>query len=201
MFYYLSGKVAVIDLGVVVIDCGGVGFTVNTTATTISKLKTGEPALLYTHCSIREDAFDIYGFSTKRELETFRLLIAVNGVGPKAALAILSTVTPDGLNMTVVTQNEKSLTAAPGVGKKLAQRILLELKDKLGNQAGPDLSGGEGSAAPIPEPGSKSVEAMQALQVLGYDQDSISAAMKDIDAEASSVQDIIKQALKTMMKK
>lgn len=99
MFYYLSGTLAVIDLNAVVIDCGGVGFTVNTTTTTISKLKLGEKALLYTHCSIREDAFDIFGFYTKQELETFRLLVGVNGVGPKAALAILSTVTPDGLSM------------------------------------------------------------------------------------------------------
>lgn len=94
MFYYLSGTVAVIDLGIVVMDCGGVGFTLNTTTTTMSKLKIGEKALLYTHCSIREDAFDIYGFATRRELDVFRLLVAVNGVGPKAALAIMSTVTP-----------------------------------------------------------------------------------------------------------
>ena len=132
MFYYLRGEVALIDLGMVVLDCGGVGFTVNTTTNTISKLKLGEEARLFTHCSIREDAFDIYGFYTRQELDTFKLLIAINGVGPKAALAILSSVSPDGLQMAVVTQNEKMLTAAPGVGKKIAQRILLELKDKMG---------------------------------------------------------------------
>ena len=200
MFYYLSGTVAVIDLGLVVIDCGGVGFTVNTTTTTVSKLKIGEKALLYTHCSIREDAFDIYGFATKREMETFRLLVAVNGVGPKAALAILSTVTPDGLHMAVVTQNEKTLTAAPGVGKKLAQRILLELKDKMGSQAELDFSAGDGGAAPLMQPDSKAAEAVQALQVLGYDQSSINSAMKGIDTEHLELQDIIKQALKAMMK-
>ena len=200
MFYYLNGTVAVIDLGIVVIDCGGVGFTVNTTATTMAKLKIGEKALLYTHCSIREDAFDIFGFATRLELETFRLLVAVNGVGPKAALAILSTVTPDGLTMAVVTQNEKTLTAAPGVGKKLAQRILLELKDKMGSQAELDFSGGDGGAAPSLQPGSRATEAVQALQVLGYDQSSIMEAMKGIDVETLSVQDIIKQALKAMMK-
>lgn len=200
MFYYLSGTVAVIGLGTVVIDCGGVGFSVSSTTTTISKLKTGEKALLYTHCSIREDAFDIYGFATKRELETFRLLVAVNGVGPKAALAILSAVTPDGLSMAVVTQNEKTLTAAPGVGKKLAQRILLELKDKLGGQTELDFSGGDGGAAPVMMPGSKAAEAVQALQVLGYDQGAITAAMKGIDVERLELQDIIKQALKAMMK-
>lgn len=200
MFYYLNGTVAVIDLGLVVLDCGGVGFSVSTTTTTMARLKIGEKALLYTHCAIREDAFDIYGFATKREMETFRLLIGVSGVGPKAALAILSTVNPDGLHMAVVTQNEKNLTAAPGVGKKLAQRILLELKDKLGGQAELDFSAGDGGSAPVLQPGSKATEAAQALQVLGYDQGSINAAMKGIDVEVLSLQDIIKQALKAMMK-
>jgi Holliday junction DNA helicase RuvA len=199
MFYYLNGTVAAIEVGIVVLDCGGVGFLVNTTTTTMAKLKIGEKAQLFTHCAIREDAFDIYGFATKRELDTFRLLIGVSGVGPKAALAILSTVTPDGLTMAVVTQNEKSLTAAPGVGKKLAQRILLELKDKMGSQTTLDLSG-DGTAAPVMQPGSKATEAVQALQVLGYDQNTIAAAMKGIDAENLPVQDIIKQALKAMMK-
>jgi len=198
MFYYLNGTVAIIDLGLVVLECGGVGFTVNTTTTTMAKLRLGDTTRLYTHCAIREDAFDIYGFATRRELETFKLLIGVNGVGPKAALAILSTVTPDGLHMAVVTQNEKSLTAAPGVGKKLAQRILLELKDKLGAQAELDFSAGDGGAAPLLQPGSKATEAVQALQVLGYDQSSITAAMKGIDVENLETQDIIKQALRAM---
>ena len=201
MFYYLNGTVAVIDLGIVVLDCGGIGFTVNTTTNTISKLKLGEETRLFTHCSIREDAFDIYGFYTRQELDTFKLLIAINGVGPKAALAILSSVTPDGLHMAVVTQNEKSLTAAPGVGKKLAQRILLELKDKLGSQAELDFSGGDGGAAPVLGADSKTTEAIQALQVLGYDQNSINGAMKGIDVEHLALQDIIKQALKAMVTK
>ena len=201
MFYYLNGTVAVIDLNLVVLDCGGVGFSVNTTTTTISRLKKGEPALLYTHCAIREDAFDIYGFVTKRELDTYRMLTAVTGGGPKAALAILSTVTPDGLHMAVVTQNEKALTAAPGVGKKLAQRILLELRDKLGAQAELDFTSGDGGAAPALQPGTKATEAMQALQVLGYDQNSISTAMKGIDMENLELQDIIKQALRAMTTK
>lgn len=200
MFYYLSGTVAVIEVGAVVLDCGGVGFLVSTTTTTISKLKIGEKALLYTHFAIREDAFDIYGFASKRELETFRLLVSVSGVGPKAALAILSTMNPDGLTMAVMTQNEKALTAAPGVGKKLAQRILLELKDRMGHQAELDFSGGDGGMAPVLQGGSKATEAVQALQVLGYDQNTISAAMKGLDVEHLELQDIIKQALKAMMK-
>lgn len=200
MFYYLRGEVAVIELNLVVIDCGGVGFSVNTTTNTISRLKMGEQARLFTHCAIREDAFDIFGFYSKQELSAFKLLIAINGVGPKAALAILSAVTPDGLNMAVVTQNEKMLTAAPGVGKKIAQRILLELKDKMGAVTELDLSASDGvTVAPI-GPGSKTTEAIQALQVLGYDQNSINAALKGVDAEKMEVQDIIKTALKAMSK-
>ncbi len=200
MFYYLSGRIAVIDLGMAVIDCGGVGFSVNTTSNTLARLKIGEHALLYTHCSIREDAFDIYGFATKRELDAFRLLIGVSGVGPKAAIAILSTVTPDGLHVAVVTQNEKSLTAAPGVGKKLAQRILLELKDKLGSRVELDFAEENGDSVFMLQPDSKAAEAIQALQVLGYDQNSIQSAMKGIDIETLELQDIIKQALKAMTK-
>ena len=200
MFYFLRGEVALIDLNLVVIDCGGVGFSVNTTTNTLSRLKIGENARLFTYCSIREDAFDIYGFTGKQELEAFKLLISVTGVGPKAALAILSSVTPDGLNMAVVTQNEKMLTAAPGVGKKIAQRILLELKDKMGAVTELDLSGGASVTVTPTGPGSRATEAVQALQVLGYDQSSINAAMKHIDVERLETQDIIKQALKAMMK-
>lgn len=200
MFYYLRGQVALIELNLVVLDCGGAGFSVNTTTNTISRLHAGEEARLFTHCVIREDAFDIYGFAQKQELETFKLLISVTGVGPKAALAILSSVTPDGLQMAVVTQNEKMLTAAPGVGKKIAQRILLELKDKMGAVTELDLSGDTSvTVAPI-GPGSKATEAVQALQVLGYDQNAINAAMKGIDVEKLETQDIIKAALKAMMK-
>lgn len=200
MFYYLSGKLAAIELNLVVIDCGGVGFSVNTTTNTISRLKLGEDAKLFTYCSIREDAFDIYGFATKAELESFKLLVGINGVGPKAALAILSAVTPEGLNMAVVTQNEKMLTAAPGVGKKIAQRILLELKDKMGVITELDMrSGGPVTVAPA-GPDSKTTEAIQALQVLGYDQASINSAMKGIDVESLDTQGIIKQALRAMMK-
>lgn len=200
MFYYLRGQVALIELNLVVLDCGGVGFSVNTTTNTISRLHVGEEARLFTHCAIREDAFDIYGFAQKQELETFKLLISVTGVGPKAALAILSSVTPDGLQMAVVTQNEKMLTAAPGVGKKIAQRILLELKDKMGAVTELDLSGDTSVTVAPMGPGSKATEAVQALQVLGYDQNAINAAMKGIDVEKLETQDIIKAALKAMMK-
>ena len=122
MFYYLDGTVALIEPGLAVIDCGGVGFSCSTTTYTLASLKTGTRARLYTYCNIREDAFDIFGFSTKDERDCFTKLIAVSGVGPKAALAILSILSPDQFRLAVITQDEKSLTRAAGVGKKVAQR-------------------------------------------------------------------------------
>ena len=127
-FYYLEGTIALLDANLAVIDCGGVGYGCATTRYTLSQLKTGQRHRLYTYCNIREDAFEIYGFSTRDELRCFEMLLGVTGVGPKAALAILSATTPDGFRLAVLTGDEKTLTAAAGVGKKLAQRILLELR-------------------------------------------------------------------------
>ena len=127
MFYYLSGEIALLKENLAVVDCGGVGYACHTSGYTLSKLRVGQSARLYTHCTIREDAFDIYGFFSQEELGCFERLIAVTGVGPKAALSILSAVSPERLTFAVMTGDEKLLTAAQGVGKKLAQRILLEL--------------------------------------------------------------------------
>ena len=134
MFYYIEGVVSLIDGPVAVVDCGGVGYAVNTTVNSLSRVRIGEKARFYTCTIIREDCFDIYGFATAEEKRCFELLIGVSGVGPKAALAILSVGTPEHLTMAVITGDEKALTAAPGVGKKLAQRILLELKDKIAKE-------------------------------------------------------------------
>ena len=199
MFYYLEGKVTEIDLSLVVIDCGGVGFAVNTTANTISRVKKGESARLYTYCNIKEDAFDIYGFASKSEKHSFELLLGVSGVGPKAALSILSSSNPEALAMAVVAGDDKALTAAPGVGKKLAQRIILELKDKLAKEAdglpvkGQAPAAGQGG-------GSKFGDAVAALTVLGYGSAEISAAIKQIDVDALGLEDIIRQALKLMLR-
>ena len=199
MFYYLEGKVTEIDMSLVVIDCGGVGFAVNTTANTISRVKKGESSRLYTYCNIKEDAFDIYGFASKSEKHSFELLLGVSGVGPKAALSILSSSNPEALAMAVVAGDDKALTAAPGVGKKLAQRIILELKDKLAKEAdglpvkGQSPAAGQGG-------GSKLGDAVAALTVLGYGSAEISAAIKQIDVDALGLEDIIRQALKLMLR-
>ena len=132
MFNYLIGTVTEIEPNLAVLECAGIGFSMSVSLNTVRDLKLGEKAKLYVVESIREDAFDLYGFSSKAEKRCFALLTGVSGVGPKAAMGILSCVTPDGLVAAVLNGNEKAITAAPGVGKKLAQRILLELKDKVG---------------------------------------------------------------------
>ena len=197
MFYYLSGTVAVLDANLAGIDCGGVGYRCYTSNYTLANLQLGKPAKLFTHCNIREDAFDIFGFSSREELNCFELLLAVSGVGPKAALAILSVVSPDQFTLAVLTQDEKTLTMAQGVGKKMAQRILLELKDKLA-PAQLELSGAQMESA-VPVRGSKTAEATAALASLGYSQQEIAAALKGVDVNAMRVEEIVRQALRAMV--
>jgi Holliday junction DNA helicase RuvA len=201
MFYYLKGTVALMDANLAVIDCNGVGYACHCTTFTQSQLRVGKPAQLFTYCNIREDAFDIYGFATREELRSFEMLLGVSGVGTKAALAILSSTTPDQFSLAILSGDEKTLTAAPGVGKKLAQRILLELKDKLAAQQTEfDFSGG-GTPAVAAVRGTKAQEASAALAALGYSSSDIAVALKGVDAEALSGEDIIKQGLRTMVRK
>lgn len=195
-FHYLSGTIAAIEQNLAVVDCGGIGFECATTAYTISQLKPGQVQKLYTSCNIREDAFEIYGFSTKEEKRCFELLLTVSGVGPKAALNILSATGPSGFQLAVASGDEKALTAAQGVGKKLAQRVLLELKDKL-KLDGTDSLPVVGGAAP--QRGSHASEASEALAVLGYSQSEIALALKGVDTEHLSVEEIVRQALRAMV--
>ena len=197
MFYYLNGTITVLDTNLAVVDCGGVGYACHTTNYTISKLQIGKQARLYTYCNIKEDAFDIFGFSTREELSCFEKLLGVTGVGPKAALAILSVVTPDQFTLAVMTQDEKTLTMAQGVGKKMAQRILLELKDKLA-PAQMELNAARMDTA-LPVHGSKSAEATAALASLGYSQQEIAIALRGVDVNTMSVEEIVRQALRTMV--
>ena len=199
MFYYVNGTVTELEAGLAVIDCGGVGYACATTNYTLSQLKKGERAKLYTYLNVREDAMELFGFASQSELRSFKLLIGVSGVGPKAALSILSATTPQQLAMAVVMGDEKALTAAQGVGKKIAQRIILELKDKLAKEQG-SFDTGSGAAVVLPVQNNKAGEAAAALAVLGYGSQEISAALKGIDMEALPLEEIIRQSLKKMVK-
>lgn len=199
MFYYVNGTVAEIEAGLAVIDCSGVGYACATTNYTLSQLKKGERAKLYTYLNVREDAMELFGFASQSELRSFKMLIGVSGVGPKAALSILSSTTPQQLSMAVVMGDEKALTAAPGIGKKIAQRIILELKDKLIKEQG-GFEAGSGAAVAMPAQDNKAGEAAAALAVLGYGSQEIAAALKGIDMDALPLEEIIRQSLKKMVK-
>lgn len=202
MYYSLRGTLIAADGRSAAVECGGVGYLCTVSAQTYSQLpEPGEEVLLYTHLSVREDAMELYGFATQEELNLFQQLISVSGVGPKAALSILSSNTPANLALSIITGDEKALTCAQGIGKKIAQRVILELKDKLAkgqavNGAG-ETYGGTGVTV-IPE--NKLSEASAALAVLGYTQGEINVALKGIDLDSLTLEQIIKQALKKMMK-
>ena len=197
MLYYVSGQVAVLEPGLAVIDCNGVGYGCRVTAYTAAQLKLGQSAKLYITESIREDAYDIYGFSSREEQRCYELLTSVNGVGPKAALAILA-AGPQNFTLAVMTGDEKLLTAAQGVGKKIAQRIILELKDKMGGSAAElDFSG---PTVSVPVTGNHAALANAALQELGYSPSEIAAALKGVDPNAST-EEMVRHALRAMVMK
>lgn len=197
MLYYVSGKVTVLEPGLAVIDCGGVGYGCRVTAYTAAQLKLDKAARLYITESIREDAYDLYGFWSREEQRCYELLTSVNGVGPKAAMSILASG-PQNFTLAVMTGDEKLLTAAQGVGKKLAQRIILELKDKMGGAAELDFSGGPVAAAPAQSGGIALAQA--ALQELGYSPAEIAAALKGADPKAST-EELVRHALRAMVMK
>lgn len=199
MFYYIEGRLSLIEPGLAVVDCGGVGYALNTTANTLSRVHTGDTVRLYTCEIVREDCFDLYGFATREEKRSFELLLGVSGVGPKAALGILSSNTPEALSVAILSGNERALTVVPGIGKKMAQRILLELRDKISKQM--EGIAPEGFTPGVPEgPAGKDKisDAAAALGVLGYGNSEITAALKGLDIPNLSVEDIIRQALRKM---
>ena len=199
MLYYVSGNVAILEPGLAVIDCGGVGYGCRITAYTAGQLKLNQSARLYITESIREDAFDLYGFISQEEQRCYELLTSVNGVGPKAAMAILSSGGPQNFTLAVMTGNEKMLTAAQGIGKKIAQRIILELKDKIGG-ASTELDFSSGPAVTAAPQAGNAAMARAALQELGYSPAEITAALKGADPNAST-EELIRFALRAMVMK
>ena len=199
MFYYLEGTVAEFGQNLVVLDCGGIGFALNATVNTIAQLRAGEKARLYVAESIGESNFDLYGFADKNEKRSFEMLISVSGIGPKAALSILSYNTPAGLALSIMNDDVKALTVAPGIGKKIAQRVILELKDKIGKEL--EVSDYDFPVVPAQaaEDGAVS-DALAALSVLGYSSAEVAPILKTLDTSAMSAEQIIKAVLKQMVR-
>lgn len=200
MFYYIEGKVTHMEPHIAVIDCAGVGYLLNVTNQTQSKLRTNETARLYTYVNIREDAIELYGFYDIQERDCFKLLLGISGVGAKVALSILSTVTPEKFALAVLSDDEKAITQSPGVGKKLAQRIMLELKDKLKKSFGnTKQSGIVLNDQILNDDPDKLSEAVMALQVLGYAASEAASALAGVDGN-ESVENMVRYALKRLLK-
>ena len=198
MIYDLNGPVTILEPGLAVVECGGVGYGCRITAFTAGQLKLNQNTRLYITESIREDAHDLYGFSSREEQRCYELLTSVNGVGPKAAMSILASG-PQNFTLAVMTGDEKMLTAAQGVGKKIAQRIILELKEKIGGASMElDFTAGPVSAAPAQQ--GNAALANAALQELGYSPAEIAQALKGVDPKAST-EDMIRHALRAMVMK
>lgn len=186
MIYNVKGILTYIDAQFVVVECGGIGFKCFTTLNTSKSVgKIGSEVNLYTHLSVREDAMDLFGFSTVSELDAFKMLITVSGVGPKAAVSVLSELTPDRLALAIASGDTKSIVKANGIGKKTAERIVLELKDKMANVASGELSSAVASAGSIVEE-SASAEAVAALVALGFSQSDAAVAVGQMDKSLSA---------------
>lgn len=197
MIHSVRGTLIYTDPKTAVVDCSGVGFRCNATHKTLAQLPPlGNEVMLYTYLAVREDAMDLYGFYTPDELDFFKLIIGVNGIGPKLGISILSDFTPEQLCMFIASGDAKSISKANGVGAKTAQRIVLELKDKVAGDI--NLGGGDtfvGNAAPV----GGAAEAIEALVSLGFTQGEAAKAVAKFDPQMP-VEEIIKQALKTNLK-
>ena len=201
MFYYIKGELVMTDPQTAVVDCGGIGYKLSVSANTLSHLtRLGEKVCLYTHFYIREDALDLLGFYSEAKLSAFKLLISVSGIGPKAAMAILSIMTPEKFALAVSTGDAKAIAKAQGVGSKTAARVVLELKDKIAKTFGAELPGASkdsGEADVEFSPMGSTEEAVTALMVLGYTRQEAKAALKGVDPMLS-LEEMITAALRKM---
>lgn len=198
MIYNLKGKLTVCDVNFIVVECGGVGFKCFTTLNTVKQIgKVGSEVNVFTHLSVREDAMDLYSFATPAELDSFKLLITVSGIGPKAAASILSELTPDRLALCIASGDAKSITAAQGVGKKTAERVVLELKDKMNGIVSESVSSSVNNASSVES--SSASEAVAALVALGYSQSDAAVVVGSLD-KSMSVDEMIRHGLKQLAK-
>lgn len=196
MFSYIKGILEIKSSNFIVVDVNGIGFKIFMPLTSIQKLEeTGKTVKIYTYMQVKEDDISLYGFTTNEELRMFELLISVSGIGAKSAITMLSSVTPSKFALAVISNDVKSLTKIPGIGTKSAQRIILELKDKLKTEESiskiEDVTGMQGN---VVQSENKS-EAIQALQVLGYTKFEIEEVLAKIDMQNKNVEEIIRNAL------
>jgi Holliday junction DNA helicase RuvA len=197
MLYSLNGKLTATDVNFIVVECGGVGFKCFTTLNTVREIgRLGDTVTVYTHLAVREDALDLYGFASLTELDAFKLLITVSGIGPKAAAAILSELTPDRLAICIASGDVKAITAAQGIGKKTAERVVLELKDKMGGISLDGVAQAVSSASSVSD-SSDAAEAVQALVALGFSQSDAAVAVGAMD-KSLSVDEMIRLGLKQL---
>lgn len=199
MFAYIKGTVEYIASDYIVIDNGGVGFKINTSVNTAAKLSLHETALIHTHLSVREDDMSLFGFYTEDELSVFKLLISISGIGPKGALAILSTLSIDELRIAVLSDDHKAIAKANGVGAKTAQRVVIELKDKFKLE---DVLSDSSSKDDLPDVVSNDIitETAMALTSLGYSNVEALRAIKKVpSSDTMSVEELLKAALKYIM--
>ena len=197
MLYSVRGKLIQTTATCAVVECGGVGFLCQTTLNTLKTLKPGSEVMLYTYLNVREDAMELFGFATKTELDTFKTLISVSGVGPKAGLALLSELSPEQVAMAIATDDVKTITRAQGIGKRIAQRIVLELKDKLAKAAASDSGFAPVSAAAVSAAGGNVSKAIEALGVLGYTPAEVSPVLAQFDGNLP-VEQLIAMTLRQM---
>ena len=201
MFYSLTGKIVYSDISKVAIECNGIAFDVSTSVNTLRKLGSiGDIATVFTYLAVREDGVELFGFADNEELQYFRMLISVSGVGPKAAVSILSVLTPDMLALAITAGDVKSITQAQGVGPKIAQRIVIELKDKVSKLVPTKISSETINKASGLIPTENTEEAVNALMALGYSHSDASHAVASIDPN-NSVENIIKQALRNLARR
>ena len=200
MFYYLCGELAYREGNICVIDCGGVGYKLTISAITADELvsKLGKQVKIYTHMAVREDGIELFGFGSTEERECFNKLISVSGIGPKVALSILSTYTPEKLAFAIANEDVTLIAKAPGIGKKTASRIILELKDKLSADLGNSISA-KSSAPVLTSKNNNLSEAVEALMVLGYDKTTITRALSGVDPNMDAAS-IIRAVLKKLSK-
>lgn len=197
MLYSVRGKLIAIESNAAVVECGGVGYMCQTTMNTLKAVKLNTEVTLYTYLNVREDAVDLFGFATKAELETFKNLISVSGVGPKAGLAVLSELSPEQVAMAIASDDLKTITRAQGIGKKIAQRIVLELKDKLAKAAKEDSSFAQVAQNSVNVSTGNVPKAIEALGVLGYSPSDVSTVLATLDS-ALPVEQLISLTLKQM---